>query len=837
MSGDGERDSRPQAGVRPCVRGKFLFADGRKLQVHGVTYGPFAEWEASKVAADFAAMRRSGVNAVRLYAVPPRWLLDAAQEHGLWVMAGIAWEQHVAFLDERLADSICARVREGVRACAGHPALLCVAVGNEIPAAIVRWLGRRRVERFLNRLCRAVREELPGTLVTYVNYPSTEYLQVRDADVMTFNVYLERRERFAAYLGRLQNLAGDRPLLLGELGLDSTRNGEAAQAATLRWQLQCAAQGGCAGEFVFAWTDEWYRGGADVLDWEFGLTRRDRTPKPALGAVAACFADQPAAVGLTVSVVVCTHNGAATLADCLDGATRLHYPEYELIVVDDGSSDSCAAIAAAFGARVVRIAHSGLSAARNAGLRCARGEIVAYLDDDARPDPDWLTHIALGFEDPAVAAVGGPNILPPESGAVAAAVANAPGGPTHVLISDRDAEHLPGCNLAIRRAELEQIAGFDERFRVAGDDVDVCWRLLDAGHRLAFSPGAVVLHRRRGTVAGYLRQQRGYGRAEALLAHKWPERYSAAGHVTWKGRLYRNGLASHRGGWRWHVYYGAWGSGAFQPLYGPRRGVVHSLALLPEWYLVLVALAGAAAAGTIWTPLLVALPCLVAALGALVFDAAREGARVRFPGRRHGGRLRLLTAMLHLLQPPARLYGRLAAGLSPWRRNGPRGLRVPRTCTRVLWKTEWESPQERVRALAVALRERGGAAASGGDWDRWDLEVRGGALAAARVRLAVEEHGAGCQLVRVRIWPRLTRAGALVAGFAVAALAGAVALGASAPLLALAAAATLRLLYESASAQYATELALRVTAPQPVDAESEPRPEPRLELAPAEAGQ
>src|SRR6202035_5087187 len=188
------------------------------------------------------------------------------------------------------------------------------------------------------------------------------------------------------------------------------------------------------------------------------------------------------------------------------------------------------------------------------------GEIVAYLDDDAIPDADWLTHLAAAFHSGEYAAAGGPNILPEDSGQVAECVANAPGGPTHVLVSDSEAEHIPGCNMAIRKAALEEIGGFDPQFRAAGDDVDVCWRLLDTGRRIAFSPGAVVHHHRRSSVSGYLRQQRAYGKAEALLERKHPDKYSATGHVDWAGQLYGNGAAQHRGGWRWRVYYGGWGT-------------------------------------------------------------------------------------------------------------------------------------------------------------------------------------------------------------------------------------------------------------------------------------
>src|SRR5207244_1634884 len=118
------------------------------------------------------------------------------------------------------------------------------------------------------RLAGVVRREEPDGLVTYVYYPTTEYLRLPFLDLVCFNVYLESRGRFEAYLARLHNLAGDRPLVLSELGLDSLRNGEQTQAAVLDWQVRAAFASGSAGTFVFAWTDEWYRAGEDVDDWK-----------------------------------------------------------------------------------------------------------------------------------------------------------------------------------------------------------------------------------------------------------------------------------------------------------------------------------------------------------------------------------------------------------------------------------------------------------------------------------------------------------------------------------------------------------------------------------------
>ena len=236
-------------------------------------------------------MAALGINSIRTYSVPPRWLLDLAQQNGLRVMIGLPWEQHVTFLDEAgRASAIEDRVRAGVRRCARHPGVLCYSVGNEIPSGIVRWLGRHRVERFIEKLYRAVKDEDPDALVTYVNFPTTEYLELPFLDLFCFNVYLESQSTFESYLARVQTLVGDRPLLMAEIGLDSRRNGEKAQALSLEWQVRSAFAEGCAGAFVFSWTDEWHRGGCEIEDWDFGITRRDRSPKLALGVVQRVFA-------------------------------------------------------------------------------------------------------------------------------------------------------------------------------------------------------------------------------------------------------------------------------------------------------------------------------------------------------------------------------------------------------------------------------------------------------------------------------------------------------------------------------------------------------------------
>lgn len=756
--------------TRPCVRGKFLFVGDEKLYVRGVTYGAFEPdpdgneyQDLAKVERDFAQMAANGINAVRIpHTTPPRAVLDVALRHGLRVMVGLSAEQCIGYLIDRPpgAPDVEDLIRSRVRSVAGHPALLCYALGNEIPALLARWLGRHKVERYLEELYHVVKREDPGGLVTYVNYPTTEYLRLPFLDLVCFNVYLESQDRFEAYLARLHNIAGDRPLLMSELGLDSLRNGESEQARSLDWQVHTAFAAGCGGVFVFSWTDEWYRHGHDVADWAFGLTQADRSPKPALETVREAFAEapfKPTRAWPCISVVVCSHNGARTIRDTCEGLRRLDYPNYEVIVVDDGSTDDTAAIAREYDVRLISTPNRGLSSARNTGLAAATGEIVAYLDDDAYPDPHWLTYLAATFLSTSHAGVGGPNIAPAGDGAIAECVARAPGGPVHVLITDREAEHIPGCNMAFRKACLEAVGGFDPRFRTAGDDVDLCWRLQDRGWTLGFHPTALVWHHRRNSLRAYWRQQIGYGRAEAMLERKWPEKYNDVGHVRWTGRMYGSGLPYVLGWRKARVYHGVWGGAPFQSLYEPAPPLLASLPQMPEWHLMTAMLMGIAALSYVWSPLWVAVPLSIAAFLPSVAQACLGGARARFPDtlRSRAGRFarRVLTTMLHLIQPIARLRGRIQEGLTPWRRRCPRRPGPVWPVTGAVWSERWVDQDQRLRAMEADLRADGVCVLRGARDARWDLEVRGGFLGAARVLMGVEEHVGGKQLVRLRWWP------------------------------------------------------------------------------------
>jgi hypothetical protein len=285
--------------VPATIGGKFFFVGVRKLYLRGVSYGPFAVSghgfpfpEEATLERDLTLMTEVGANCLRTFTVPPRWLLDRAAEHGIRVLVTIPWAEHVCFLDRRnLVAEIRGTVRAAAETCGHHPALFGILVGNEIPPDIVRWYGPDRVREFLRVLRDIVKERAPEALVSYANFPSTEYLDVTDfVDFVSFNVYLHREPDFRRYLSRLQNIAEDKPLVLTEFGVDSVREGKEAQAELLGWMVRAGFESGAAGTFVFSWTDDWYAGGSQIADWAFGLVDVQRRPKPAFEAVRAQYA-------------------------------------------------------------------------------------------------------------------------------------------------------------------------------------------------------------------------------------------------------------------------------------------------------------------------------------------------------------------------------------------------------------------------------------------------------------------------------------------------------------------------------------------------------------------
>ena len=791
----------------PRVVGKFLQVGSERFLIKGVAYGTFAPDAdgyqfppLTRVAADFALMARSGINTVRTYTAPRGDFMDAAADRGLHVAAGVPWAQHVAFLDDRrFARTARKDIVGEVRRLAGHRATLLIAIGNEIPSGVVRWHGASRIERFLRDVYDDAKQAAPDALLTYVNYPPTDYLDLPFFDVCAFNVYLHDGDDLRAYLAHLQVVAGNRPLLLGEGGADSLREGEEGQAALTAMQVRIAFEEGACGAVVFSWTDDWWRGGHPVDDWRFGLTDERRRPKRALADVARAYAD----AGFPpcrrrdwprVSVLICARNAAGTLDECLRSVAKLDYPDYEVIVVNDGSTDATGEIARRHtGVTVIDTPHGGLSAARNAALVRASGDIVAYTDADVCVDPAWLIYLVQPFLRSDVVGAGGPNVVPEDDPWMAQCVARSPGAPTHVLLDDRAAEHVPGCNMAYRRDALLAIGGFDPAYHAAGDDVDVCWRLQARGRQIGFAPSALVWHRHRRTIRGYWRQQVGYGEAETQLMDNHPERF-LNGHAVWKGRIYSS-LPFVRAISRVRVNAGVWGTAAFPSVYSAHIPSMTYAPHLMEWQMGSVLLGFAAAASVGFGQPALAVVAGLAAIAGLATTAMKcigYGWRtdVRgLPGIGPFGPLasralyRTTIAGLHLLQPVARGWGRLrgklwppdigarpAADVAPSRTVAKRlefGLALRLLCRgqdrMALWSERWVDRADLLTRITRGLQARavGRAIDAHDTWQQErDLAVATGRWGWLDLRTLLEEHAEGRCLFRVSARHRLAPFGA-----------------------------------------------------------------------------
>ena len=773
------KDIRPMEPIR--VRAKFFFEGKDKFFIKGVTYGPFRPDEAGdfvgnpeKARVDLALMQELGANLIRVYHVPPRWFLDICREFHLRVLISIPWAEHIEFLNSRkIRKQIEETIRKAVEKNKGHEAIFGYLVGNEIPSTMVRWLGPKRVTYFVENLINIAREADPRPLYSYASYPPTEYLLPQNVDFYTFNVYLERRLDFERYLARLQNLAEDKPLIMGEFGLDTLRKGEEMQVEVLDWHLDVVVKGGAAGTIFFSWTDEWFTGGHEITDWKFGLVTEDRQPKQAfhslkekLGGTGPITLKVKLDSYPMVSIIVCSYNGGKTLKDCLESLDELNYPNYEIILVDDGSKDDTQALVAKFvqerqargGAlpEFVNIVQTnmGLSYARNAGAHASKGDVFAYTDSDCMADPDWLYYLVGTLLSGEYVGVGGPNISPPAVNWVQASVAAAPGGPSHVLLTDVVAEHIPGCNMAFHRAAFESIGGFDTEYRKAGDDVDFCWRLQSNGGAIAFSPAAIVWHYRRFTLQAFRKQQEGYGEAESMLRFSHLIFFGPTGTAKWKGQIY----GAPRFTWllnRPIIYHGVFGHGLFQSIYPTPQSDIAAYVSSIEW----LVLAGFIAVLGFAFPILRIVPYLM--FGGTFLVALSYMIHAKIEPKLDTIRARLLVAFLALAQPLVRGWMRYYTWLK-FKRTPQSVIALPEASlpdgslsgsnTQLdFWNESGTGREKLLEEVFASLETEGWRYSADTGWKQWDAQIYGNQFWIVKLRTVTEYHGGPKCLTRVNL--------------------------------------------------------------------------------------
>jgi hypothetical protein len=359
-------------------------------------------------------------------------------------------------------------------------------------------------------------------------------------------------------------------------------------------------------------------------------------------------------------------------------------------------------------------------------------------------DPDWLYYLMSTLLSGDYAGVGGPNVSPPARNWVQACVAAAPGGPSHVLLTDTVAEHIPGCNMAWYRWAFESVGGFDPEYHAAGDDVDFCWRVQQAGHAIAFSPTAIVWHYRRFTLRAFRKQQEGYGEAESLLRFKHLIFFGPTGTAKWRGQIY----GTPRFSWfinRPIIYHGIFGEGFFQSIYPTPQSEVAAYLSSIEWFAFTVFLFGLG----IFLPGLRIVPYLM--FGGTLCVAISYMLRARIEPKFDTIAARLLVTFLAFAQPLVRGWSRYFTWLHFKRtpravisthEHLPAGVELGGGLrNRNYWSEEGKDRHHLLGSMFALLNEEGWRYSTDTGWNEWDIQIYGNFWWSITLQTVTEYHG------------------------------------------------------------------------------------------------
>jgi glycosyltransferase involved in cell wall biosynthesis len=639
-----------------------------------------------------------------------------------------------------------------------HPALAGYIIDCAVTQDELRAGGLDRARSRLRALVATIKEVAPRALVGIKLGPETRALSILEEDFLYAEIPALTPLEIRDFVVAVHNLAEARPVVI-EFADASPGQDEAVAVA-----FGTGAAGVVAPPVPAPVSHDWLSvrmlRASDVMP--FVTLNGTCPPRPAKMPM--------------VSVVICAYNAERTMRPCLESLRRLDYPNYEVVIVDDGSRDSTAEISMDFPEfRLIRQPNKGLSVARNVGMHAARGEVIAYTDSDCVVDPHWLTLMMRSMTENNFDGIGGPNYAPHEDGWIEACCAASPGAPCHVLTGEDRAEHLAGCNMVFLKSALEKVGGFDPQFTNAGDDVDVCWRLLDASMKLGFCPSAFVWHFRRNTIKAYYGQQRGYGKAEAMLYPRYAERFNLMGQIAWRGTI--PGIArTVPGGNRKRVRWNAAAVGA-QTIFDPGLSLLGVLPSTLEWTMLsAITLVASFVLG--WSMLPAAAMLALGPVWALYYawHAPLEKSHDSLKAR-------LLIAYLAYTGPMVRTmtrYKTRAKGTTdnsaadsirqrPEISLGGRSIRLS------YWNENSTTRDGLLERTAKLFARTGHAAVADPGWNDFDLEIRPNAWTRIELKTADEEHsGARIKtLVEARIRPTRITIVALAAG---AICAGAVAI-------------------------------------------------------------
>jgi len=227
----------------------------------------------------------------------------------------------------------------------------------------------------------------------------------------------------------------------------------------------------------------------------------------------------------SVTVVVPVRNRELTIQLLLDSLQKLDYDrnKVEVIVVDGNSTDKTREIVKKYPVKLVVEKRKGLNLARNTGIKCAKGEIVAFTDSDCRVPPNWITKIVENFKDPRVSCVGG-SAKALDSDFISQYADNSIVRLMPLFMKREELEkvkpffrHPAGCNMAFRRKVAEEVGYFDENIQYGFDEVEFADRICRAGYKMILDPDVLVWHKHRSTFREFLKQNFQYGKGSGLV--------------------------------------------------------------------------------------------------------------------------------------------------------------------------------------------------------------------------------------------------------------------------------------------------------------------------------
>lgn len=234
---------------------------------------------------------------------------------------------------------------------------------------------------------------------------------------------------------------------------------------------------------------------------------------------------------MTVSIIIAVKQRQKNLDECVAKCCRLDFKDFEIMVLPDAPMNGDNPHSGTVPIHIIATGPVNPAQKRDIAIEHARGEILAFIDDDAYPAQDWLTNALENFKDEEVAAVGGPAVTPPEDGLMQKASGAVYSSPVvsskfiyrYVPKSRRFVDDYPSCNFLVRKSIMQELGGFDTNFW-PGEDTKLCLEITKKlGKKIVYDPAILVYHHRRPLFLPHLKQAANYALHRGYFVKKFPE--------------------------------------------------------------------------------------------------------------------------------------------------------------------------------------------------------------------------------------------------------------------------------------------------------------------------